>query len=145
MASEQEILSILKDIGAAISREPKSLRPYYWVLAEYSVDILESAARAIVEMNKEWYQFPIPGFIKEQCERHKGAGYVLPPYMDALLNYYNYTPEELEIYARSCDNEGAVSCATALRKRAQFVRDGFRGGPQPCVQERDLSQVSVDV
>jgi hypothetical protein len=136
MATKLEILEILQNLGTVYDRKPGNVNAYYWVLNEYDVDTLERAAKWHVK-NSKW--FPKPSELVTACERERGAGYEHRPHMDALLNYYNYTPEELETYARACDNEGAVSTATAIRKRAQFVTDGYQGGPQPRLQDRDLS------
>jgi hypothetical protein len=125
MATEREIGAALVRLRDALGKQPppNSMPEWEQQLWPYDMDTLNFAVSAYLAAGEPW--FPSPGKIRELCEANQPeAELIFKPYQYMLAMPYEHTPEELDDMARVCIAAGRDCSATALRKRAEFMRTG---------------------
>jgi hypothetical protein len=109
MATNKDILGVLKTLGEVYGQEPEAeqIKGYVWALEDYEPDALEAAAKDAVRFCK-W--FPKPSELREIAERKR---------RDAVAAQEDDT--EARMYWRSMDLFGALLRGEITDQ--QFSRD----------------------
>lgn len=109
MATNKDILGLLKTLGEVYGQEPEDgqIKGYLWAMEGYDADILEATAKDAVRFHK-W--FPKPSELREIAERKR---------RDKVAAQEDDT--EVRMYWRSMDLFGALLRGEITEQ--QFSRD----------------------